>query len=98
MLKSMSWLQAAPGEFRAEARALAEVLRGAPSEEAGLRLYRLAQYALDENQLTTLARLSASLYRSGAAPQPFARVKLGVFGDGTLSLLAPAIAGAALRH
>src|SRR5271165_672677 len=98
MLKSMSWLRAAPPDFRDQARALLKEIRGDRGDDLGLRIHALANHALDENQLTSLARLAAEGFRSGAAPQPLATLKLGVFGDGTLSLIAPAIAGSALRH
>ncbi len=102
MLKRMNWLVAAPKDFRVQARALhAEVAAArdrAPAEDLGLRIHALANHALDENQLVALARLAADAVKTGLAPQLFSALKLGVFGDGTLSLLAPAIAGTALRH
>ena len=98
MLKSMSWLQAAPGDFREQARALQKALRDERGDGLGLRLHALAGHALDENQLASLARLAAEVFRSSIPLQPFSALKLGVFGDGTLSLLAPSIAGTGLRH
>ncbi len=98
MLKSMSWLLTAPHDFRDQVRALQTEMRGAGAPDLGLRLFRLANHALDENQLTRLARLAAEGHAKGVAPAPFSALRLGVFGDGTLSLLAPAIAGSALRH
>ena len=98
MLKSMGWLRPAPHDFRGQARALQKEIRGERGDGLGLRIHALANHALDENQLTSLARLAAEGYRSGAALEPFAPLKLGVFGDGTLDLIAPAIAGSALRH
>ncbi len=98
MLKSMSWLRTAPGDFRDQARALQKELNGERAGDLGIRVYSLANHALDENQLLSLARLAKEGFRSGVPLQPFSPVKLGVFGDGTLSLLAPAIAGTALRH
>ena len=98
MLKSMGWLAPAPGDFRARLRGLQKEIRSDRDGDFGMRVYALANHALDENQLVSLARLAAETVRIGVPPQPFTALKLGVFGDGTLSLLAPAIAGAALRH
>ncbi len=98
MLSSMNWLQSAPDDFRERARALLHELRAEREDDWGLRLYGLANHALDENQLVGLSRIAAEAYKSGAPVQPLTAVKLGVFGDGTLSLIAPAIAGTALRH
>ncbi len=63
-----------------------------------MRLFRLATYALDETQLVQLARLANHLAAARVRTSPFNALKLGVLGDGTLSLLAPAIAGSGLRH
>ncbi len=98
MLKSMGWLEAAPNDFRERARALQKEIGGERGDDLGMRLYSLANHALDENQLVSLSRLAAEGYKIGIPLQPFTPLKLGVFGDGTLSLLAPAIAGTALRH
>ena len=98
MLKSMSWLEAAPDDFRERARALRKEIRGERGDDLGMRIYSLANHALDESQLVRLARLAAEGYKSGLAMEPFSALKLGVFGDGALSLIAPAIAGTALRH
>ena len=97
MLKSLSWLRPAPRDFRDQLRGLQKEVRGERGDGLGLRIYSLANHALDENQLVSLARLAGEIF-AGAALEPFSAVKLGVFGDGTLSLLAPAIAGTALRH
>jgi FkbH-like protein len=97
MLTSMCWLEAAPADFNEQLRALKrDVGVEAPGEIAS-RIIRLANHALDENQLVKLARLAGE---ASAAPRAasLAALKLGVFGDGTLSLLAPIIAGSGLRH
>ena len=91
----MSWLEAAPRDFRNELR----TLQNAPfGDELAMRLFRLANFALDENQLIHLARAAESCFAGRAAPPPFVALRVGVVGDGALSLLAPAIAGSGLRH
>ena len=97
MLKSMEWLPRPPGDFRqrlAELRAEAAA-GGAP----GLfeRSVAIATAALDEGQLAKLALLAETIDGAGAAAG-FTRAKVGLLGDGTLSLLGPAIVGSALRH
>ena len=98
MLKSLSWLQLSPIDFREKARTLLQEIRGERGDDLGLRLYSLANHALDENQLVSLSRIAAEGFRSGVPLLPLTAMKLGVFGDGTLSLIAQAIAGTALRH
>jgi FkbH-like protein len=97
MLTSMGWLEAAPGDFRAQFRALQRDLAVEPRGDVAGRLVALANHALDENQLVMLARLAREFHAGGAAA-PLASLKLGVFGDGTLSLIAPAVAASGLRH
>jgi FkbH-like protein len=98
MLKSVSWLEPTPGDFKDQLRDLQRALAIAPRDEVAMRMLRLAKYALDENQLVKLARLGRDFSAAGGETTPFVSLKLGVFGDGTLSLLAPAIAGSGLRH
>ena len=98
MLKSMEWLQAAPATFNDELRALRAALSVDPRGKVAEALARLANHALDENQLVKLARLAKDFAAAGGAAPPLTYLKVGLFGDGTLSLLAPAIAGSGLRH
>ena len=91
-MSDLAWLRDPPPDFRARVNALK---KAGASAEAGLELLRLASYRLDENQLAKLASLAKIL--SGKAPQ-FTPVKVALVGDGTLSLLAPAIEGSGLRH
>jgi FkbH-like protein len=97
MLTSLDWLEAGPHDFREQLRTLQGNLTAMPGNDFAALLVNLANHALDENQLVMLARLAKDLFRSGAAP-PLVPVKLGVFGDGTLSLIAPVISGSGLRH
>ena len=97
MLTSLDWLETAPADFKEQLRALGRDLHARPASEVAEAIVALAAYALDENQLVKLARLSTDfLARGGAAP--LQTLKLGVFGDGTLSLIAPVITGSGLRH
>src|SRR5271166_5049107 len=97
MLTSMAWLEPAPKDFRDQTRMLQRNLTAASRSEVSAQLVNLANHALDDNQLVTLGGL-AKVFFSGGAADPLLPIKLGVFGDGTLSLIAPVIAGSGLRH
>ncbi len=94
MLSQLAWLQPPPEDFRGQIRALRnEVLSADPAVIE--RLIALSSHRLDESQLGRLASAAAQVEGD---PTPLSRMKLGIFGDGTLSLLGPAIAGSAIRH
>jgi FkbH-like protein len=97
MLTSMSWLESEPSDFKAKLRGLESELSAGSRRDVAERIVKLAGHALDENQLVKLARL-AKRFSEGGAVSPLSPLKLGVFGDGTLSLVAPVIAGSGLRH
>ena len=97
MLKSMEWLPRPPGDFRQRLAALrAEAAAGGAPDLFEMSV-AIATAALDEGQLTKLALLAETIDGAGATAG-FTRAKLGLLGDGTLSLLGPAIIGSALRH
>lgn len=99
MLLEMGWLPSPGSDFRRRLRDLqAELDASGPAADFEHRLIALATAALDENQLGQLARFSARLLETGHDLPVLSRVRLGLVGDGTLSLLAPAIAGSAVRH
>lgn len=94
MLAALDWLEPAPADFRARLKAVREVIADGAAD-AEEQLHALALFRLDLNQLGQLAKTAEPLMgRSG----PLARLRLGLLGAGTLDLLAPAIAGSALRH
>lgn len=96
MLRDLQWLPAPGTAFRAQLKELlAEVPEG-PAEDFAARTIALATAALSEAQLAQLARLSGAIAARGVGG--LNSVRLGVLGDGTLTLLGPAIAGSALRH
>ena len=97
MLTSMDWLEAAPKDFKEQLRALQRDRDARPRGEVAAAMAALADHVLDENQLVKLARLAKEFLAGGGA-EPLVSLKLGVFGDGTLSLITPVIAGSGLRH
>ena len=96
MLSDLAWLPSPPADFRDRLRTL-RAEAGSPGDAFFERTVALATHALDENQLGQLARLGREA-AAGSPPAAFAKLSLGLVGDGTLSLLAPAIAGSGLRH
>lgn len=96
MLRDLPWLPAPSALFREQVKALQAELEGDVGEDFAARAVALATAALEEAQLAKLARVSsaAAARRVGGLHS----VKLGLLGDGTLTLLGPAIAGSALRH
>lgn len=97
MLSDLAWLPAPAADFRDRVRAL-RAEASAPRADLYERAVALATAALDESQLGQIARLARELVTGGSPPARFSQLKLGLVGDGTLSLLAPAIAGSAVRH
>ncbi len=97
MLSDLAWLPLPPANFRESVKAL-RAEAAAPTDGFYERAVALATAALDENQLGQLARLVRETSAGGAPPAAFSRVRLGLIGDGTLSLLAPVIAGSGVRH
>lgn len=98
MLSDLQWLPKPPADFRERLRALRTELKGQATDGLFERIVALASHALDETQLNQMARFARELDEAGAKPAAMNAVRLGLLGDGTLSLLAPAIAGSGLRH
>lgn len=90
----LAWLLPAPADFRARRRAL--LAEGAAN--LGPAIHGLAKYALSPTQLTQLADAITELRARGADLSPLTLFKLGVVGNGTLDLIAPALIASAARH
>ena len=98
MLRDLSWLPNAEPSFRDSLRTMRAELAAGPGEDFAQRVISLATAALDDGQLDKLSRLAAACAVASPGVAGLNRVKLGILGDGTLSLLGSAIAGSALRH
>jgi len=97
MLKAMEWLPPPPTDFRERLN----TLRGeflARNGGGAERIMPLAATALDELQLSRMADFAGELLAHGPPPEGLLGAKVGLVGDGTLSLLSPAIVGSGLRH
>ena len=98
MLVDLEWLPPPPPDFRNRLRALHRELAEDIQPNFYERLASLAATALSEAELTRLAGLSGAIRDSRSPVDKLAAVKLGVLGDGTLSLLGPPIVGSGFRH
>src|SRR5260221_5457633 len=96
LLADLGWLRRAPADLRDRCKALSTHLDD-PDLDTDLALVDLATYSLDGNQLDRLARLVARR-RQSPTDTILARFRLGILGSGTLSLIAPAVAGSGPRH
>lgn len=90
----LAWLLPAPADFRAQRRAL--LAEGAAN--LGPAIHQLAKYSLSPTQLTQLADAINELRTRGADLSPLTPFKLGIVGNGTLDLVAPALIASAARH
>lgn len=97
MLSDLDWLPRADANVRARIKSL-RAETSAPRDAFYERVVQLATAALDENQLGQAARLVDDIVSGGAAQSVLGHVRIGIVGDGTLSLLAPVISGSGLRH
>ncbi len=105
MLSDLAWLPPLSGDLRQLAKTIGDDVTagGAAGQSARERLIGLACHRLDDAQLARIAKVAGKLAASidtaaRADIAPFTRVKLGLIGDGTLALLAPALIGSAVRH
>ena len=98
MLADLEWLPPPPTDFRARVQALRNEIAGASQANFHERLIGLAATALDDAQLTRLAALAGDLAEAGTTIDGLTAAKLGLLGDGTLSLAIAPIVGSGLRH
>jgi len=96
LLADLGWLRRPPADIRDRFRSMA----GNPNQPdivSDTALIDIASYALDINQLTRVSRLATDRLKS-PIDTVLTRFKLGLIGSGTMSLIAPAIAGSGPRH
>ncbi len=87
-LTDLPWLPPAPEGFRQACR----------TPGSGTDIRRLAGYALDINQLTALSKAIDRIEAAGGDLAPLGPMRIGLLGNGTTSLLAPALRASAARH
>ena len=89
----LCWLTRPPADFAAQCRSARADL-GA----LGSRVQTLASHALTSNQLLRLAKLIDEARADGNPLAPLTPFRLGLLGNGTLELIAPALTASAARH
>ncbi len=89
----MAWLPRPPRDVAAQCRALLN-----SSGSIGDALQRLAQHALDENQLNQLARTIARARQSERSLAPLIPFRLGIISNATSHHIVPAMVATAARH
>ncbi len=89
----LQWLPAAPEDFSARLKALAQ-----PDESLGRKVQQLAGYALDQSQLTRLAKAMARLSAEGQSLDPLTPFRLAILSNGTMDFIIPALIATAARH
>lgn len=93
MLSDLSWLKPPPPDFRDRLKRISDGSDGQRAAEP--ELMRLASFRLNEPQLSQVARAASG---ATSAVAGLSRIRLGLSGDGTLSLLANPLAGTGIRH
>lgn len=93
LFADLAWLPKFPKDFTAQCRALAE-----SSEPMGVALRDLANHALSDSDLRRLAKVIENARKGGRSLAPLEPFRLGLVGNATFSLMAPAIVATAARH
>jgi FkbH-like protein len=89
----LAWLPAAPSDFTERCRATAQLTEGLGGE-----LRKLATHALEQNQLSRLAKLIRGAREADRDLRPLAPFRLGLLSNGTTDFVVPALIGSAARH
>jgi FkbH-like protein len=90
---SLSWLPDAPADFAARCKKLA-----GDQTSKGRALRALANFSLNENQLTRLASLLRRLRENGEDLSPLATFRLGLISNATTDFIVPPLVATAARH
>jgi FkbH-like protein len=99
MLKNLEWLPSPPVDFGVQLQKLRAKVASGDFRSLDTDVLTLAGAAFDEGGLRKLSRLAADIgAKKGLQLGLMQALKVGLIGDGTLSLLCPAIVGSALRH
>ncbi len=93
LFKDLAWLPPPPPDFGAQCRAVL----ASTDDTLAQSLRKLASYALDENDLQRLATVARKLHSDHRSLAPLRPFKLGLLGNGTQNLIAPALVASALR-
>ncbi|HEY0339912.1 MAG TPA: hypothetical protein VGC34_03825, partial [Steroidobacteraceae bacterium] len=97
LYSELQWLPGAAADFSQRLKAVAQ-----STQACGLDLQRLAQHALDLNQLTKLSKVVGAL-RARSSPDdpllhPLTPFRLAILSNSTTDLIVPALLASAVRH
>jgi len=93
LFSQLAWLPAAPDDFSTQCRQLP-----ADASELGKRVQRLANHALDENQLNRLAKAIQKARDAGHSFAPLTPFRLGIISNATSHFIVPPLVASAARH
>ena len=93
LFADLAWMQRPPSDFGRQCRS---VLAG--NDNPSQRLRRLANCALDTNQLVRLAGITRTARTAKRSLAPFIPFRLGLLGNGTLDVIAAALDASAVRY
>ncbi|MDL2338224.1 MAG: HAD-IIIC family phosphatase [Pseudomonadota bacterium] len=93
LYSQLAWLPATPDDFSATCRHLLS-----EPTELGTRLQRLANHALDENQLNRLAKVIDKAREAGHSLAPLTPFRIGIISNATSHFIVPALVASAARH
>jgi FkbH-like protein len=89
----LQWLPRAPEDFQPRLKALRH-----STGSLGGELQSIAQYALDTNELTTLAKVIGKARLDGKLLEPLQSFRLAILSNSTVDLIVPALVASAARH
>lgn len=90
---NLEWLPAPPDDFGARCRSFI-----AEPELTGKTIQRLANYALDLNQLSRLGKSIDAVRRAGRELTPLTKFRLGILSNATTDFISAALVPTAARH
>ncbi len=93
LYSQLAWLPAAPEDFSAQCRQLLD-----DRSDLGEHLQRLANHALDENQLNRLAKVVRKARDAGHSLAPLTPFRIGLISNATSHFIVPPLVASAARY
>ena len=90
----LQWLPRVPEDYSSKLKSVAQL----GDEPLGREFQALAQFALDVNQLTKLAKAIARARSQEKSLAPLTPFRLAVLSNSTVDMIAPALVASAARH
>jgi FkbH-like protein len=90
----LQWLPRVPEDYSSKLKAVEQL----GAQPLGRELQALAQYALDVNQLTKLAKVIGKARSQEKSLEPLTPFRLAVLSNSTIDMIAPALVASGARH